>query len=53
LDRIVPAHLYRAWLSRVFHHKTILLSAQCNGKVRVTTRKQIIQKTCEHFNKNQ
>jgi hypothetical protein len=53
LGRIVPAHLYRAWLSRVFHHKTMLLSAKCNGKVRVTARKQIIKKTYEHFNKNQ
>ena len=30
LDRIVPAHLFRAWLSRVVHHKTMLLSAKCN-----------------------
>ena len=51
LDRIVPAHLFRAWLSRIFHHKTMHLSARCNGKVRVTDRKQFIQKLCEHFNK--
>ena len=33
----------------------MLLSAKCNGKVRVkkTARKQIIQKLCEYFNKNQ
>jgi hypothetical protein len=49
LDRIIPAHLFRASLSQVFHHKTmLLLSAKCNGKVRVTARKQIIQKLCEH-----
>ena len=47
LDHIVPAHLFRTWLSRVFHHKTMLLSAKCNGKVRVTARKQIIQILCE------
>jgi hypothetical protein len=29
------------------------LSAKYNGKVRVTARKQIIQKSGEHFNKNQ
>jgi hypothetical protein len=51
LDRIVPAHLFRTWLSRIFHHKTMLLSARCNGKVRVTARKQFIQNLCEHFNK--
>jgi hypothetical protein len=48
LDRIVPVHIFFA---QVFHHKTILLSAKCNGKVRVTALKQIIQKLCEHFNK--
>jgi len=44
LDCIVPAHLIRVWLSQVFYHKTMLVSAKCNGKVRVTARKQIIQK---------
>ena len=33
LDRIVSVHFFRAWLSRVFHHKTMLLSTKCNGKV--------------------
>jgi hypothetical protein len=31
----------------------MLLRAKCNGKVRVTARKQIIKKPCEHLNKNQ
>jgi hypothetical protein len=31
----------------------MLVSAKCNGKVRVMARKQIIQKPCEHFNKIQ
>jgi hypothetical protein len=31
----------------------MFLSAKCNGKVRVTARKQIIQKPCEYFDKNQ
>jgi hypothetical protein len=34
-------------------HKTMLLSAKCNGKVIVTDRKQIIQKPCQRFDKNQ
>ena len=49
----VHAHHFRAWLSRIFHPKTMFLSAKCNGKVRVTARKEIIQKPCEHFNENQ
>jgi hypothetical protein len=51
--KIPRAPFFRAWLSRVFHHKTMFLSAKCNGKVRVTARKQIIQKPCEYFDKNQ
>jgi hypothetical protein len=31
----------------------MFLSAKCNGKVTVTARKQIIQKSCEYFDKNQ
>jgi hypothetical protein len=53
LDRIVPVHLFRAWLSGVLQGITMLLSAKCNGEERVTARKQIIQKLYEHFNKNQ
>ena len=34
-------------------YKTMFLSAKCNGKVRVTARKQIIQKPYEHFTKTQ
>ena len=49
----LAAHLFCAWLSRVFHHKTRVLSARCNGKVRVTARKQIIHKLgCEQKSVN-
>ena len=42
LDRIVPAHLFCALLSRVFiiNYQNVMT----NEKVRVTARKQIIQK---------
>ena len=45
LVRIVPVHLFRAWLSRVFHHKTMPLSAKCNGKIRVMAKKTNYSKT--------
>lgn len=40
LKRIVPLHVFRAWLSRICHHSTILLSPKCNGKVWVRVKKQ-------------
>jgi hypothetical protein len=48
LDHIVPAHLFRAWLSRLVHHKTMLLSAKCNGKVRERLENKLLKKHSEH-----
>ena len=39
LDRIGAAHLFRT----VFRHKTMLLSAKYNGKVRVATKNNLFK----------